>query len=409
MGCSDQPGMISLEDCRARILKAVSAIEDQETVALEHACGRILARDLNAQLDMPPADNSAMDGYAFHHQDGVENQQLTVIGEALAGHPFDGQVQRGQCVRIFTGGHLPAGCNSVIMQEDTQRSADTLTVLRDSGEGNNVRRAGEDIRAGDALLAAGRQLRPADIGLLASQGYARVPVMRRLRVALLSTGDELVSPGETLGPGQIHDSNRYALRAMLERAGFDVLDRGRIADDLAAVTKALGDAARDADVVMTSAGVSVGDADHVRAALDALGDILVWRIAIKPGKPFAFGTLPGAHFFGLPGNPVSALVTLQQLAMPALMALQGGHWQPPLRLQAKLQAPVRKKPGRTDFQRGRLTVDPEGQLLATPLSGQGSGLVTSMSRADCFIVLERERGDAVTGESVWVEPFSAPL
>ena len=409
MGCSDQPGMISLEDCRTRILQSVSAIKETEAVSLEQACGRILAANLEARLDMPPADNAAMDGYAFHHQEGRAGNTLTVIGEALAGHPFPGTVAAGQCVRIMTGAHLPAGCNSVIMQEDTSRNGETVTLERDSGEANNVRCAGEDMRAGDPLLPAGRQLRPADIGLLASQGYARIAVMRRLKVTLLSTGDELVPPGEPLGPGQIHDSNRYALRAMLERAGFEVLDQGRIADDLKDVREALRSAAQRSDAVITSAGVSVGDADHVRTALDKLGDILVWRIAIKPGKPFAFGTLPGSYFFGLPGNPVSALVTLQQLALPALMALQGGQWQPPLRLPAVLDEPVRKKPGRTDFQRGRLTMDPQRGPVATPLTGQGSGLASSMSRADCFIVLERDRGDAEAGETVWVEPFREPL
>ena len=409
MGCSDQPGMISLEDCRSRILENINAISDTETAPLARACGRVLATDLPAQLDMPPADNSAMDGYAFHHDDGRKGNSLTVIGEALAGHPFAGNVKRGECVRIMTGANLPAGATTVIMQEDVEAQDGAITLLRSSDKGNNVRPRAEDMQAGEPMLQAGRQLRPADIGLLASQGYADIPVMRQLRVALLSTGDELVAPGEPLGPGQIHDSNRHALRAMLERAGFQVLDRGRIPDDLPQLREAFQSAAAEADLVISTAGVSVGDADHVRTALDELGDILVWRIAIKPGKPFAFGTLPGSYFFGLPGNPVSALVTLQQLAMPALVALQGGQWQAPLRLQATLAAPVRKKPGRTDFQRGRLHVDQSGALSVTPLSGQGSGLVASMSRADCFIVLERERGDAEAGETVWVEPFREPL
>lgn len=407
MGCSDQPGMTSLEDCRAQILDNVAALCSPETTLLEQACGRVLAEDLVARLTLPPSDNSAMDGYAFGHAGAGET--FTVIGEALAGHPFGSPVAAGQCVRIMTGAVVPDGCDTVVMQEDVQRDGDTLTLARAVPAGANVRHRGEDINAGATLLPAGRRLRPADIGLLASQGFARVPVYRRLKVALLSTGDELVPPGQPLAEGQIHDSNRAALRAVLMRAGFDVIDLGLVADDLAAVREALCRADQQADVVMSSAGVSVGDADHVRQALGELGDILVWRIAIKPGKPFAFGRLPDSVFFGLPGNPVAALVTLRQLALPALAALQGEHWQAPPRLRATLTSPVRKKPGRTDFQRGNLEVCGDGELRVTPLSGQGSGLVTSMSRANCFVVLERERADVAAGEQVWVEPFSEPL
>lgn len=409
MGCSDQPGMISLEDCRTAILDTLTPLAEHTQVPLVDACGRVLAESLPARLDTPPANNSAMDGYAFGHDHGQTGETLTVIGEALAGHPFNGTVSEHQCVRIMTGANLPAGCQSVIMQEDVVRADDTITLQQDCRRGNNVRRRGEDMRQGEPLLSAGRVLRPADIGLLASQGYANVPVIRQLSVALLSTGDELVPPGEPLGPGQIHDSNRYALRAALERAGCQVIDLGRVADDLDTVRTALEDADAKADVVMTSAGVSVGDADHVRTALDQLGDILVWRIAIKPGKPFAFGRLPNSMFIGLPGNPVSALVTLQQLALPALMALQGSTWQPPLRLQATLSQDLRKRPGRTDFQRGNLVIAESGEVSVTPLTGQGSGMASSMSRADCYIVLERERGDVNAGETVWVELFTAPL
>lgn len=406
MGCSDQPGMISLEDCRSRVLDGLAPVCEAQPVELEQACGRVLAEDILARLDMPPADNSAMDGYALPPEDAPS---FAVIGESLAGHPFSADVGPGQCVRIMTGAHLPAGCNRVVMQEDVRREDNRITLQRACAAGSNVRPRGEDILAGAPLLAGGRTLRPADIGLLASQGVTRVPARRRLKVALLSTGDELVAPGQALAPGQIYDSNRHALRAMLQRAGFDVLDMGLVRDDLDAIEQTLAMADQQADVVLSSAGVSVGEADHVRTALGRLGEILVWRIAIKPGKPFAFGRLPSSLFFGLPGNPVSALVTLQQLAMPALAALQGADWVHPARFRARAGAPMRKRPGRTDFQRGVLQVSETGELAVAPLAGQGSGLVTSMSRADCFIVLERERGDVEAGESVWVEPFTPPL
>lgn len=409
MGCSDQPGMIALADCRSQMLAQVSPISDTETVPLAQAHKRYLATDLHAQLDMPPADNSAMDGYALKHSDGQQGQQLQVIGDALAGHLFHGTVESGQCVRITTGTQLPEGADSVIMQENTERNGNTLILNSHCPARNNVREQGEDTRKGDVILHAGRQITPADIGLLASQGYAKVPVFRRLKVALLSSGDELIAPGEPLAPGQIHDSNRFALAAMLGNAGFEVMDLGVVPDKLDAVLEAMSTADQQADAVMSSAGVSVGDADHVRTALDQLGDILVWRIAIKPGKPFAFGSLPNSQFFGLPGNPVSAMVTLQQLALPALTKMQGGNWQPPLRLAATLTQGLRKRPGREDYQRGILQRQADGELRVEPTGAQGSGLLTSMSRANCFIVIPRESSDVDAGELVQVEPFQAPL
>ncbi len=408
MACHDEPGMLTVATCRERLLNTVVPLAGSETVALAQAVGRVLADALSARIDSPPADNSAMDGYAVHADDLASDAPLHLVGSSAAGHPWTGTLQPGESLRILTGAVVPAGASAVIMQEDILREPADSTHIRLGralSPGENIRSRGEDIGAGDALLPAGRQLTPADIGLLASQGIASVSVRPRLRIALLSTGDELVPPGQPLAPGQIHDSNRVMLQAALLQAGFEVLDLGHVRDELDALRSRFADADRLADAVITSGGVSVGDADLVRQVVGELGDIRVWKIAIKPGKPFAFGTLPNSLFFGLPGNPVSALVTLEQLAMPALRALQGTRWQPAWTVSARLLAPVRKKPGRAEYQRGVLNQRDDGAFEVMPLAGQGSGLLTSLSRANCYLVLDQDQGRMDTGEPVRVQPF----
>lgn len=408
MACHDEPGMLSVATCRERLLQAVVPVTGRESVPLAQAVGRVLADALSAGIDSPPADNSAMDGYAVHRDDLTAGAALHLVGSSAAGHPWSGTLQPGECIRILTGAVMPASACAVIMQEDVLRDpvdSPDIRLTRTLKPGENVRRRGEDIAAGDALLPAGRVLTPADIGLLASQGIASLSVRPRLRIALLSTGDELVPPGQPLAPGQIHDSNRVMLQAALQQAGFEVLDLGHVRDDLDALRSRFADADRLADAVITSGGVSVGDADLVRQVVGELGDIRVWKIAIKPGKPFAFGTLPNSLFFGLPGNPVSALVTLQQLAMPALLALQGTRWQPAWTVQAHLQAALKKKPGRAEYQRGVLTQRDDGAFEVMPLAGQGSGLLTSLSRANCYLVLDQDQGRMEAGEIVRVQPF----
>ena len=408
MACHDEPGMLAIDICRARLLDTVPVLDTRESVTLGEAIGRITSDAVVAGHDVPPADNSAMDGYAIHQADlhNVKSDTaLALIGESFAGHPFSGTLQPGQCVRIMTGANVPDGASAVIMQEEVQRQDERVLLQRELKAAENIRRRAEDIRAGDILLPAGHLLRAADIGLLASQGIDRVLVQRRLRIALISTGDELVPAGQPLGPGQIYDSNRAMLQAALTDAGFVVIDMGHAADDVDTLRQRFMAADSSADVVITSGGVSVGEADLVRQVISDIGDIRIWKIAIKPGKPFAFGTLPNSVFFGLPGNPVSALVTLLQLAMPALITMQGGRWQAPLTHQAKLLAPVRKKPGRAEYQRGVVTQTGGGELQVTPLSNQGSGVLTSMSKANCFILLAQEQGSVAEGEYVTIELF----
>lgn len=408
MACHDEPGMLAIDICRARLLDTVPVLDTRESVTLGEAIGRITSDAVVAGHDVPPADNSAMDGYAIHQADlhSVKSDTaLALIGESFAGHPFSGTLQPGQCVRIMTGANVPDGASAVIMQEEVKRQDERVLLQRELKAAENIRRRAEDIRAGDILLPAGHLLRAADIGLLASQGIDRVLVQRRLRIALISTGDELVPAGQPLGPGQIYDSNRAMLQAALTDAGFVVIDMGHAADDVDTLRQRFMAADSSADVVITSGGVSVGEADLVRQVISDIGDIRIWKIAIKPGKPFAFGTLPNSVFFGLPGNPVSALVTLLQLAMPALITMQGGRWQAPLTHQAKLLAPVRKKPGRAEYQRGVVTQTGGGELQVTPLSNQGSGVLTSMSKANCFILLAQEQGSVAEGEYVTIELF----
>lgn len=412
VGCSETTGMISIDTCHQQLLAHARArtVTDAETVMLAAAGGRILDADVHALLAVPPADNSAMDGYALHRDDLDAGASLQVIGRSLAGQVHDQPLAAGTCLRIMTGAPTPPECAAVVMQENIDVQADgRVRTLKGSRHGDNIRRRGEDIEAGAPLLSAGRRLRAADIGLLASQGLANVRVKRRLRVALLSTGDELAAPGTTLHAGQIYDSNRQMLQAALSALGFAVLDLGLVADQPQALERALQNADQQADAVISTGGVSVGEADYTRDVLGRLGSIELYKVAIKPGKPFAFGTLSQSVFFGLPGNPVSALVTLQKLAVPALRVMQGETLPAPLALPATLTDAIRKKPGRTDYQRGVLRQGDNGELLVSALSNQGSGVLTSISRANCFIVLPQAQGDVAAGAPVIVEPFQADV
>jgi molybdopterin molybdotransferase len=405
--CCSEPRLLPLEDALARMLDAVTPLADTESVALALSLDRILAEPVAAAIDVPAQDNSAMDGYALRAQDA--GQPLRLIGTALAGHAFAGTVTAGTCVRIMTGAPVPAGADCVVMQENTQASGEQIEIRQLPRAGENIRRRGEDIARGRIVLAAGHRLGPVDIGLIASLGIAHLRVWRRVRVAILSTGDELAAPGQPLAEGQIYDSNRHAIAAMLQRMGADIIDLGVIRDDPAAIGTALQRAACDADAVISSGGVSVGDADYVKDTLARLGSVGFWKVAIKPGKPFAFGKLGngrGGHawFFGLPGNPVSSVVTLHQLALPVLRHLAGEIIAPLPLLQIPAGKHFKKQPGRADFQRAIVHSDAHGNQVVAHGS-QGSGVLTSFTGANAFAMLETGRGPVEPGEMVTVIPF----
>jgi molybdopterin molybdotransferase len=370
-----------------------------------------LAADVISPVDVPGHDNSAMDGYALRFADLAPSGEslLERVGEAYAGKPSTAVVGPGQCVRIFTGGVMPAGSDTVVMQERAREDADGVHIASGAvaKAGQNRRFAGEDLKAGQAVFATGQRIRPAELGMIASLGIGEVAVYRKLRVAFFSTGDELKSIGTPLAAGEIYDSNRYTLYGMLRRLHCDVLDMGVVPDVPDLLEAAFREAAANADVVITSGGVSVGEADFVKQLLDQLGEVLFWKIAMKPGRPLAYGKLGNAHFFGLPGNPVSVMVTFYQFVRDALLVLQGQREIMPLPMfKVPLATPIRKAPGRTEFQRGILAGDAATGYTVRVTGEQGSGILSSMSRANCFIVLPADTGNVAAGELVdvqWLE------
>lgn len=398
----------SLEDARARMLAQLAPVAMVERVALRDALDRVLGADVVSGVAVPASTNSAMDGYAVRGADlpATGKASLRVIGESFAGHPFAGAVGAGECVRIMTGAVMPRAADTVVIQEDVERDGDMARIGTGHRVGQHVRQAGEDIAAGATVLTAGRRIRVADIGLLASIGWVEVPVRRRLRVAFFSTGDELRSLGEPLGEGEIHDSNRYTLYGMLHHFGADTLDLGVVRDEPDALRETFQRAGADADVVITSGGVSVGAADFVRGVLAEVGEIGFWKVNMKPGKPIAFGHLNGgATFFGLPGNPVSAMVTFYQVVRPALDRLAGAAPREPLALMVRATGALKKGSSRREFQRGILETGADGELGVRSAAPQGSGILHSMSRANCFIVLPEDSGPIEAGQRVRVEPF----
>lgn len=402
--CCDETRLLSLADAMARMQKQIISVTETESVPLYDATDRILAEPVVATFDVPPNANSAMDGYALRAQDAMPGKPLRLIGAALAGHPFQAEVTEGTCVRITTGAPIPKGADCVAMQENALLNENSLVLTHIPRAQENIRNRGEDIANGDMVIAQGKRLGPFDIGLLASLGMAEALVYRRLSVAVFSTGDELTPPGIALPSGNIYDSNRYGIIAALTRLAVIVIDLGLIPDQPTAIRAAVLEAATKADVIISSGGVSVGDADFVKEILQELGEIDFWKVAIKPGKPFAFGTLGKSYFFGLPGNPVSAMVTLHQLALPMLQYLSGEKIAPSVTLKIKAATSFKKRPGRTDFQRGRLEFDgSENQVHS--VGAQGSGLLTSFSNANCYVILEQERGAVVEDEFVTVLPF----
>ena len=411
------PNAMTVEQAQAVIRDFITPIETVEKLAIRSALSRVLAQDIVSRIDVPAHDNSAMDGYALRGEDVASGQQvrLQIVGAVHAGARFSGEVQRGQCVRIMTGAPMPAGCDTVIPQEltvDADLHGAHPAVTLPAGRvrpGDNRRLRGEDLALGSVALPRGRRLRPSDIGLLASLGIAEVPVQRRLRVAFFSTGDELRSVGEPLEAGCVYDSNRYTLHGMLTRLGCDVIDLGVVPDDPAALEAAFRSACEEADAVITSGGVSVGEADYTKQIMASLGEMTFWKIAMRPGRPLAFGRISSrgreAYLFGLPGNPVAVTVSFSFFVRDALLRLAGAEAAPLPRLRVKAVGPIRKKAGRTEYQRGILAPDEDGRWNVRLTGLQGSGILRSMSDANCIIELEHGRGDVAAGEEVSVVLF----
>ncbi|KPA52134.1 molybdenum cofactor biosynthesis protein MoaA [Photobacterium leiognathi subsp. mandapamensis] len=410
MGCCDVPGLMPVETAINNILEQVSPLTKTSTVALADAMGLVLAQDILSPINVPPFANSAMDGYALRAEDLTSTDTLVLAGKSFAGIPFEGECQAGQCIRIMTGAEMPAGTDTVIMQEETAVDGDNITFNIKPKANDNVRPIGDDVSLGETVLVTGTRLTAREMPLLASLGIAQVEAFHRPKVAFFSTGDELRPVGETLEAGQIYDSNRYGIRALLEKFGCEVLDLGIIPDCPEKLRDAFLKGSTEADVLITSGGVSVGEADYTKDILDQEGQIGFWKIAMKPGKPFAFGKINNAWFCGLPGNPVSAMLTLYQLVQPMLAKLAGNsQYQPPVRVKAKATTLFKKRPGRTDFQRGIYSINAEGQFEVATTGNQGSGAFSSMHLANCFVVLEQERGRVQAGEDVTIEIFNHTL
>jgi molybdopterin molybdotransferase len=397
--------MISVRDAQSHILDRVVTVAPPELLPLSATLGRVLAEDVRSETDVPPTANSAVDGYAVAGADipAAGTHELMVAGDLAAGAVFAGALARNQALRIMTGAPMPAGADTVYLQEHVERKGDRV-VVGPITAGSNVRLRGEDVRAGAVVLSAGTVLRPQEIGVAASLGLAQLLVRQKPRVAVLSTGDEVAEPGTARKAGQIFDSNRFALRGLVEAAGAEAVDDGIVPDQFDELHLRLLRAAEHADVVLTSGGVSVGDYDLVKSVLQQAGGIHFWQVAMQPGRPLAAGSIGRAHFFGLPGNPVASMLTFHLFVRPALWKLAGRRELFAQPFHATAAEPLSKKTGRREFKRGILSW--AGNRWEVRTTGpQGSGILTSMTAANCFIVIEEERGDVEAGETVWVEPF----
>lgn len=407
--CADpeDKNRLSINAARARIATLVVPLNSWQRCPIRDALNRILHQDIISPIHVPAHNNSAMDGYAISSNDLINDAtKLKQVGIAYAGQPYLGEINAGECIRIMTGAVVPPECDTIAMQELVEVQGDTIILHSAHPKGQHVRYAGEDLKTGDVALTTGRRLIPSDLGLLASLGIAEVEVKRKLRVAFFSTGDELRSIGDVLEAGQIYDSNRYTLFGMLKRLDVDILDMGVVPDNKNILRQALIDASNQADVVITSGGVSVGDADYVKEMLAELGQVDFWKIAMRPGRPLAFGRIGQALFFGLPGNPVSVMVTFYQFVTPALRQLMGEANSDPLTLQVTCTDAIRKRPGRFEYQRGILCTNAEGITQVSTTGSQGSGILRSMSSANCFILLDEQCDGFAANSLVTIQPFA---
>ncbi|MDO8301351.1 gephyrin-like molybdotransferase Glp [Lacisediminimonas sp.] len=410
------PDALPVASAQQVIRSFIRPVDSVEKLAIRAALDRVLAADIISPINVPAHDNSAMDGYAIRSADlDDKDVSLQVVGTAYAGRAFSGDVGPGQCLRIMTGAIMPPACDTVVPQEFT-RDGNAQSVTIPAGvvrAGDNRRFAGEDLAAGSIALAKGKILRPADLGLLASLGIAEVPVQRRLRVAFFSTGDELRSIGEALDEGCVYDSNRYTLYGMLRRLGCDIVDMGVVRDEPQALEEAFRSAAENADAIITSGGVSVGAADYTRHMMAKLGDVCFWKIGMRPGRPMAFGHISsggrGAYLFGLPGNPVAVMVTFYFFAREALLHMMGASPAPLPLMSVVSSSAIRKKPGRTEYQRAILSTAADGSRSVSITGAQGSGILRSMSEANCMVVLHHEQGQVAAGDMVDVILFEGLL
>jgi molybdopterin molybdotransferase len=410
------PQALSAHAVNAFLARLVEPVTETQTLGIFDALDRVLAQDVISPVSVPPHDNSAMDGYAFDGRQLRPDAPLTLkpVGTALAGKAWQGQLGPGECLRIMTGAIMPAGLDTVAPQEFVQQDGEHITIPAGVLQaGDNRRFKGEDVMQGEPALRAGTRLSPAALGLAASLGIPTVTVCRRLKVAYFSTGDEILSAGDAPREGAVYDSNRYTVFGLLTRLGVEVLDYGVVADDPQRLEATFRAAAAEADAIITSGGVSVGEADHTKAMMKKLGDVAFWRIAMRPGRPMAVGRLASAGrscaLFGLPGNPVAVMVTFLAFVRPALLRMMGCTTLPVPLLRARSLEPLRKKPGRTEYQRGIVTTAPDGSLQVRTTGNQGSGVLSSMVQANGLLVLHHAQGNVAVGDEVDVMMFEGVI
>lgn len=414
-GCDEASllaGLLTLEQARSKMLESITPISDIIEVATMDSFGYIIGEDILSPINVPNYKNSAMDGYAVKASDlpsgdlpTTESKPFKLVGTSWAGTPYSGVVNNNECIRIMTGAKVPDGTDTVIMQEHITKEDDNIVITTGHKAEQNVRCAGDDIKQGDIILTKGKLINAAEMGLIASLGFEKVKVLRQLKISFFSTGDELKGVGETLEDGQIFDSNRYTIFGMLQKLNVQINDMGVIPDDREKIEAAFLTAAEQSDVIITSGGVSVGDADYVKETLEKLGQINFWKLAMKPGKPLAYGKVGDAMFLGLPGNPVSVMATYYQLGLPAIQHLSGNQNYKPVIAKARATEHFYKRPGRLDFQRAVFSYDDNGDLVVKGVGMQASHILSGMSLANCFAVLPAASGTINPGETIEIQPF----
>ncbi|ELG4675862.1 bifunctional molybdopterin-guanine dinucleotide biosynthesis protein MobB/molybdopterin molybdotransferase MoeA [Vibrio cholerae] len=409
--CCDtlSPAFLSVEQGREKILSLILPLAETESVAIQECYQRVLAREVFSPINVPAYRNSAMDGYALR-SDALERDSYRVVAEVLAGSHYPKTVERGEAVKIMTGAPMPLGADTVVMREQATQNGELVSFAGAKIKaGQNVRQAGEDLAQGQAVFHSGQRVLSPEMGMLASLGFAHADVFRSLKVAIFSTGDEVQAPGGDIEPNSIFDSNRFTLTGLLKRLGCQVIDLGIIEDDEAKMMQVLEQAAKQADMVITSGGVSVGDADFIKSALEKLGHIDFWRINMRPGRPLAFGQIAGKPFFGLPGNPVAVMVSFINFVEPALRKMQGEQGWQPLKVNAIALEDLRSRQGRTEFSRGVYAFNTQGQLTVRTTGKQGSGILRSMSEANCLIEIAPAIDTVKVGESVTIIPLQGRI